>query len=351
MKIKHIYWFAPYNLSCPSTRYRGKLPLKLLEEEYQITNDFIFPQRNLQSIFKFLKLYFSILFFRKDGSLIVIQKVISNRLYANLLKLLVLIHPKGTLYDIDDAEYYRASTQTLHFFLQHCKTVLVSSQALKEYCAQFNKNIVELTSPVPLHSHHKKSKSQKFTIGWVGDFGNGHEVSKNFSHKANLYQLLFPQLLKLDFYFQLTLIGIKQESDMQEISNYFKDKVNIQINIPTYLDWSNDEWLYPMIKQFDVGVSPMLDHPFNQAKSAFKAKQYLSCGVPVIASDIGENSRFVIDNFNGMLCQNPMMFGKAIEQFYKMKKEEYCVFSKNALENVDSFSVKRYCDLLISIKF
>ena len=40
----------------------------------------------------------------------------------------------------------------------------------------------------------------------------------------------------------------------------------------------------------------MLNHPFNQAKSAFKAKQYLSCGIPVIASDVGENRKFVLNN-------------------------------------------------------
>ena len=348
MTIKHIYWFAPYNLTCPSTRYRGKLPLKLLEQEYQVTNDFIYPQRNWRGILRFLKTFFTVLFFRKEDSLIVIQKVISNRLYANLLKILILVRSKNTLYDIDDAEYYRTSTQTLHFFLRHCETVSVSSQALKKYCSDFNENIIELTSPVPIHSYHKKTKNRKFIIGWVGDFGNGHDVSKDFSHKANMYQLLFPRLLELNCPFQLMLIGIKKESDMQEISNYFKHKPNIQINIPTHLDWSNDEWLYPMISRFDVGVSPMLDHPFNQAKSAFKAKQYLSCGIPVIASDIGENSRFVIDGFNGMLCQNSNNFSKAIEHFYKMKEEEYVVFSKNALKNVDDFSVKKYCENFIS---
>ena len=348
MKIKHIYWFAPYNLTCPSTRYRGKLPLELLKQEHKITNDFIYPERSWQDILRFLKIFFTILFFRKDGSLIVIQKVISNRLYANLLKVLIIVHSRKTLCDIDDAEYYRTSTQTLHFFLRRCETISVSSQVLKDYCSKFNQNIIELTSPVPIHSHHKTTRNQKFTVGWVGDFGNGHDVSKDFSHKANMYQLLFPQLLELNFQFQLTLIGIKKESDMQEISDYFKSKPNIQINIPTHLHWSNDKWLYPMISQFDICVSPMLDHPFNQEKSAFKAKQYLSCGIPVVASDIGENRRFVIDGFNGTLCQNSNDFGKAIEYFYKITPEEYTIFSKNALEGIDDFSVERYCEKLVS---
>ena len=44
--IKHIYWFAPYNLNYPSTRYRGVLPLKYLSEN-NVTNDFVFPERSI----------------------------------------------------------------------------------------------------------------------------------------------------------------------------------------------------------------------------------------------------------------------------------------------------------------
>jgi glycosyltransferase involved in cell wall biosynthesis len=344
MNIKHIYWFAPYNLTCPSTRYRGKLPLEYLEKHHNLTYDFIFPQRNLKSIFRFLILFCSILLFRKNDSIIVFQKIISNRLYANLLKILVYFQPQNTLYDIDDAEYYRTSTQTLHFFLKHCQTVSVSSEALKTYCLAFNSNIIELTSPVPKHSHQKTTRNEKFTIGWVGDFGSGLEVSKHFSHKANLSQLLFPELLKLDFPFKLTLIGVKKTSDIRAITTYFNTKTNIEIDIPTHLDWVNDAWLYPMISQFDIGISPMLDHPFNQAKSAFKAKQYLSAGIPTVASDVGENARFVIHEFNGILCQTSTDFGVAIEHFYKMTKKEYDVFSKNALAKMDVFSVKNYCE-------
>ncbi len=63
-EIKHIYWFAPSNLSGPSTRYRGFFPLKYLENK-NITNDFIFPERSIKGFFKFLKIYINILLFKK----------------------------------------------------------------------------------------------------------------------------------------------------------------------------------------------------------------------------------------------------------------------------------------------
>ncbi len=347
MPLKHIYWFAPYNITCPSTRYRGKYPLEHLQEQHKLSFNFILPDRSLAGIFYFLKIVLSILFFRKRNSLLVIQKVCSNRWYANVLKLLVLIRNKDTLYDIDDAEYFRQPTSTLHFFLKHCQQVAVGSQALKEYCLVYNSNVYIQTSPVISHSHSKKERISPLHIGWVGDFGNGRSISKAFSHKTSLYQLLFPALLDLDIPIKLSLIGIKDPKDRPEIEHYFKDKANLQLEIPTELNWETDEWLYPLIATFDVGVSPMVDHPFNQAKSAFKAKQYLSCGVPVVGSSIGENDKFVQHNYNGFLCQEVQDFKLGLEQFAQMSNNEYLKFSTNALSGYSAYSMANYCHLLL----
>lgn len=347
MHIKHIYWFAPYNITCPSTRYRGKHPLQYLQKHHNISYDFVLPDRSLNGILFFLKTFLSILFFRKKDSLLVIQKICSNRWYANLLKLLVLLRKNATFYDIDDAEYFRQPTSTLHFFLKHCQKIAVGSQALKEYCLVYNPNVYIQTSPVIEHTHSKKEKTTPLHIGWVGDFGNGRSISKDFSHKTSLYQLLFPALLDINFPIKLSLIGIKTPKDIPEIRAYFKEKSNIQLAIPTKLNWKTDEWLYPLITTFDVGVSPMVDHPFNQAKSAFKAKQYLSCGVPVVGSAIGENDKFVQDQNNGLLCREVEDFKLALEKFAQMDKNEYLKFSSNALASYPNYSMTNYCHLLL----
>jgi glycosyltransferase involved in cell wall biosynthesis len=347
MDLEHIYWFAPYNITCPSTRYRGKYPLQHLQKHHNISYDFVLPDRSLNGLFFFLKTFLTILFFRKKNSLLVIQKICSDRWYANALKLLVLFRKNATLYDIDDAEYFRQPTSTLHFFLKHCQKVAVGSQALKEYCLVYNSNVYIQTSPVLKHSHSKKEKTTPLHIGWVGDFGNGRSISKNFSHKTSLYQLLFPALLEINIPIQLSLIGIKNLEDIPEIQSYFKEKPNIHLEIPTHLNWETDEWLYPLIARFDIGVSPMVDHPFNQAKSAFKAKQYLSCGVPVVGSAIGENYKFVQHQYNGLLCREVEDFKLALEKFAQMSKNEYLKFSKNALLNYPNYSMAAYCQLLL----
>lgn len=96
LEIKHIYWFAHFNLSCPSTRYRGKYALDYLNKHYAITHDFVYPSSDFKKILLFFRVYFSILFLRKKDSIIVFQKIRTNRFYANSLKFLLLLRSKHT---------------------------------------------------------------------------------------------------------------------------------------------------------------------------------------------------------------------------------------------------------------
>lgn len=298
-------------------------------------------------MFRFIYTYFSALIFRKHNSIIIIQKVCTNRLYANALKLLVLLQNRNTLYDIDDAEYIRTKTTSLHFFLKKCESVSVGSRALFDYCLPFNQQVYLQTSPVIKHQNRKLKKEKKLTFGWVGDAGNGDLLSHPFSHKASLFKYFFSALRAIDHPVKIVLIGITNEKDVREIHSYFSNSPHVEIEIPSQLDWENDDWLYKDITKFDIGVSPMTNHPFNQAKSAFKAKQYLSCGVPVIASDVGETRKFVINNYNGVICENQEDFKNAILKFVQMKDSEYKQFSMNCTNNLDRYSIDNYCRKLI----
>ena len=132
-----------------------------------------------------------------------------------------------------------------------------------------------------------------------------------------------------------------------EIETFFKDCPNIELEIPCDLNWKSDDWLYSEIKKFDIGISPIIDHPFNEAKSAFKAKQYLSVGVPTIASDVGENRVFVEHRKNGLLCKNGTGFISLINYIDTLDDDAYFEMSNYALEKRNKFSVGNYCKVLI----
>ena len=165
-----------------------------------------------------------------------------------------------------------------------------------------------------------------------------------FLTKKNLYDLFFPALLEINFPVVFTVFGVKRPSDKKAIQNYFQSKPNVQLQIPMDLNWKNDKWLYDEISKFDIGVSPMINHPFNQAKSAFKAKQYLSCGIPVLASGIGENDLFISNKYNnGLICSTSENFRCGIVKFYRMNKSQYQLYSQNALNSRFPFSIEQFC--------
>jgi hypothetical protein len=263
------------------------------------------------------------------------------------MKILVRVK-SNTLLDIDDAEYLRKDDRTLNFLIKHAARCTVGSNALHKYCLAFNQNVIKSTSPVISHNQKKVNplKTSPLHLVWAGDMGNGKLTSKSFSHKRSLFELLFPAIIEAKVPVKLSLYGVKNLNDVPEVEGYFEKSSHVQLHIPTDLDWEDDAWLYSEIKSMDFGLSPMVDHPFNQAKSAFKAKQYLSVGVPVLASAVGENDHFVDHLVNGYICRTVDDFTQAIKSGNDMSQSQYAQWSKRALDTRHLYSMSAYCAVL-----
>ncbi len=338
--MKHIYYFTYYNISAPSIRYRAIYVLEKLRAEYNYTYDFVYPSYKPKEIFNFLRVFFSILIFRKKNSTIVFQKIYTRRIYATALKILLHFHPENTIYDIDDAEYENYPPHTINHFLANSSSVSVGSHTLLNYAGQFNQNVTILTSPVVAHSQFKSGRNDVFTIGWIGFYN---------AHQHNLRKLFFPALKNVNFPIRLVLLGVTKPEHMVEIKGYFSSNSNVILEIPEDIDWQDELSIYKRIKQFDIGISPLLNTEINRAKSAFKLKQYLSCGVPVLASNIGENSIFLKDGINGYFCKNAAEYLEKILLVRDMTDASYSEMQKHALDTVSSFSIKTYCYALMNL--
>ena len=333
MNIRHIYWFCYFNDSEPSVRYRAIYALKELKQQYGISYSIAFPGYKAKNIIQFLNVYFSALVFRKKKSVIVFQKIHTNRIYSFLLRILLIFRKKDTLYDIDDADYLRFPQSVIHQFMVGCSSCSVGSRTLLSYTKQFNSNSFLLTSPVIEHGKFKKKKNTIFTIGWIGYFN---------AHQDNLYNLCFPVILELKFEVKIVLLGVVYEEHKKAIIDYFSGNEQIKVEMPT-IDWHNELTVYEAISEFDIGLSPLLDTEFNQAKSAFKLKQYLSCGVPVLASNIGENEHFLKNGFNGFHCNSNSEYKEKIIYINNMNEIEYMQISTNALKSIKYFDMQSYC--------
>jgi glycosyltransferase involved in cell wall biosynthesis len=100
---------------------------------------------------------------------------------------------------------------------------------------------------------------------------------------------------------------------------------------------------------FDIGIATLFNHEMHRSKSAFKAKQYLNNGIPVLSSDIKENNRFVKHGKNGFLCETPGDFRNRIIEISQMSDNEYKTMSDEAISSKPDFSLDKYCTCLMEL--
>ncbi len=197
-ELNFIYWFSYYNDGFPSVRYRAKYPLNYLKTNYGINYYLVTPGYSIKKIIVFIRAYISALLFRKTNSLIVIQKINSDFIYARLLKFLIKIQNKFTVYDLDDADYLEYPPETILYFIKNCKMVTAGSHELVFDLKHLNTNILLNTSPVPDLKLVKQKKNNILTIGWIGGFGG--------EHKESLINNFFPALFEIPIPMKLIIM-------------------------------------------------------------------------------------------------------------------------------------------------
>jgi len=133
--------------------------------------------------------------------------------------------------------------------------------------------------------------AEELVIGWIGS-----------PSTAKYLDLLHPILAKLSLRMPLQL-----------------RVVGAQVQFPGVdvlcLPWS-EETEVEYIRQFDIGLMPLLESPWERGKCGYKLIQYMACGVPVIASPVGVNSQLVRDGRNGYLASSEIEWTQAIERLH-----------------------------------
>jgi glycosyltransferase involved in cell wall biosynthesis len=77
--------------------------------------------------------------------------------------------------------------------------------------------------------------------------------------------------------------------------------------------WS-EETEVARIADFDVGIMPLTDTPWERGKCAYKLIQVMAAGKPVIASPVGANRQVVRHGVNGFLAETTDQWADALRQ-------------------------------------
>jgi glycosyltransferase involved in cell wall biosynthesis len=161
--------------------------------------------------------------------------------------------------------------------------VTVSTEPLAEQMRQYNSNVVVL--PNFVHGdmlYIDRARAKRVTVGWAG----------GMSHLGDWMEITDPLRGFLHGY---------PEVDMHFVGLDYSPLLKRECR---YTPWKPDVWDYYQGIDFDIGLCPLADTPFNTCKSHIKALEYMALGIPVIASDRPAYRDLVVDGVTGFLVRN-----------------------------------------------
>lgn len=180
--------------------------------------------------------------------------------------------------------------------------VIAGNEYLAAYASRVGAKRVELIPTVidleryPLPPAVTKINTD-FTIGWIGS-----------PSTATYLKAIAPALANVchDGRARVQLIG----AGPIELSG-----VPVQA-----LTW-NEANESKLLRQFDVGVMPLSDRPWEHGKCGLKLVQYMASGLPVVASPVGANCEIVEHGINGFLAVTQQDWEKAL----RLLQEDPCL--------------------------
>lgn len=335
--MRIAFWVS--GLKDPSPRFRFLQFIEPLREKgHKIDVFVLYPNRNIilksknfalqlleqkiHLICRVAQLLFFAVFKAYKYDIIYTNKDLLPNLKVRWVEKVIWLFNKNLVFDIDDAIYIGPRGEKLKAILPYYKAVIAGSDVLQAY-TQTTYGIKSYYIPMAINTNiyqpAKVRATGKLRIGWSG------------SHHTNVYAL--PLLRE-----PLTALSKVLDFEFIVISNKNPDLDWATINT-RFIQWTEDTEIQGL-QQFDIGLMPLKDEPFEQGKCALKAVQYMAIGIPALVSPVGVNSKIVRDGIDGFHC-------KSIDEFtanlllLASDEAKRLTLGKNAKSRVDElYSVK-----------
>jgi len=101
------------------------------------------------------------------------------------------------------------------------------------------------------------------------------------------------------------------------------------------------------LASFDIGLVPLDDTPFEQAKFPFKLLQYLALGVPAVAARVGLAREVIEPGCNGLLASSPAEWLDVLAQLIADVNQRQRLASAGRETVHSSYTIERVAPLLL----
>jgi len=210
-----------------------------------------------------------------------------------LLEWIFYMIKKPIVFDFEDAIYLSSSDgrnrfkwlkfpQKFYSNIKMSSHIIVCNNYLKEKFYNYNSNITIIPTSINTDKfsvRNGKDLNNELIIGWIG------------SHTTlPCLNQIIPALQELSkkYKFTLKIVGGGRDFEVSGVK-VVNEKWTLEKDVENY-------------QSLDIGVYPLPDNEWAKAKTPFKTIQYMSVGVPTVASNVGRNREIIQDGINGFLA-------------------------------------------------
>ncbi len=175
--------------------------------------------------------------------------------------------------------------------------VICANDRLLERVSRYQKNVLKVPTAVDLAKYRRAAElaahplPEKPLAVWIGTPVTYRYLQEAAEHLRAMYQVRPYQLRVIASAHLPPIDGLEM----------------------TFFDWSEDTEA-ALIAEADFGIMPLPENDaFAAGKSAYKIIQYFGCGLPVIASPVGENCR-VLTPECGIQASAPEEWAEAVKR-------------------------------------
>jgi glycosyltransferase involved in cell wall biosynthesis len=208
------------------------------------------------------------------------------------IELILISKEIKLIVDYDDAVFHRYDQHKLSIvrclfghkidkIMKRANLVVVGNAYLEKralFAGAKRVAIVPTVVDMTRYAVKKQSKIKVPVIGWIGS-----------PSTTKFLNLIAPALNEVVACRKVKVVAVG--ANVEQLN---KSLFNV-------LPWSETSEVND-IQDFDIGIMPLPDEPFERGKCGYKLIQYMACGKPVVASPVGVNSKIVQDGVVGYLA-------------------------------------------------